>query len=114
MKDAAMKGIEGLGRRITAVLIAQQALASAAFIAAASLNAIVAADLTGSPSLAGVPSAVYLLAGAFAAFGWGILNDTLGRRRALVFGLLVGSVGSAVAFFAIAARSLALFLAGML
>jgi MFS family permease len=57
---------------------------------------------------------VYLLAGAFAAFGWGILNDSLGRRRALVLGLLIGSIGSAVAFFAIAARSFAFFLAGML
>jgi MFS family permease len=114
MKDHAMKDIERLGRRITAVLFAEQGLASAAFIAAATLNAIVAADLAGYASLAGVPSAVYLLAGAFAAFGWGILNDALGRRQALVLGFLIGSIGSAVAFFAIAARSFALFLAGML
>ena len=103
-----------LGRKITLVLFAQQGLASAAFIAAATLNAIVAADLAGSASLAGVPAAAYLLAGAFAAGGWGILNDLLGRRRALALGLLIGAVGSGVAFFAIAARSFLGFLAGML
>ena len=109
-----MTDLERLGRKITVVLFAEQGLASAAFIAAATLNAIVATKLAGNASLAGVPSAVYLLAGAFAAFGWGVLNDTLGRRRALVLGLLIGSLGSGVAFFAIAARSLTAFLAGML
>lgn len=112
--DRAVADVQGLSRKITAVLFAEQGLASAAFIAAATLNAIVAADLAGSPSLAGVPSAVYLLAGAFAAFGWGILNDSLGRRRALVLGLVIGSVGAVIAFSAIAARSFALFLGGML
>jgi MFS family permease len=109
-----MENLEKLGRKITLVLFAEQGLASAAFIAASTLNAIVAASLAGSASLAGVPAATYLLSGAFAAFAWGILNDKLGRRRALVLGLLIGAVGSGIAFFAIAARSFAAFLGGML
>lgn len=109
-----MQDIARLGRKITAVLFAGQGLASAAFIAAATLNAIVAADLAGSASLAGVPSATYLLAGAFAAGVWGILNDVLGRRQALVLGLLIGALGSGIAFFAITARSFLGFLGGVL
>jgi len=109
-----VKDFERLGRKITLVLFAEQGLASGAFIAAATLNAIVAADLAGSASLAGVPAAAYLLAGAFAAGGWGVLNDVLGRRRALVLGLLIGAVGSGIAFFAIAARSFFGFLGGLL
>ena len=109
-----MQDFHRLGRKITLVLFAEQGLASAAFIAAATLNAIVATDLAGSAGLAGVPSAVYLLAGAFAAGGWGILNDAIGRRWSLVIGLLVGALGSGIAFFAIAGRSLMGFLAGML
>jgi MFS family permease len=61
-----------------------------------------------------VPSAVYLLAGALSAFGWGYLNDALGRRGGLVMGLLVGALGSGVAFSAIARESFPGFLFGML
>jgi MFS family permease len=109
-----MEDLQKLGRKITFVLFAEQGLASAGFIAAATLNAIVAADLAGNARLAGLPSAVYLLSGAFAAGGWGILNDVLGRRRALVVGLLIGALGSGIAFFSIAQRSFAGFLVGML
>ncbi|HEY5982221.1 MAG TPA: MFS transporter [Anaerolineales bacterium] len=109
-----MADFSKVARKITIVLFAEQGLASAAFIAASTLNGIVAADLAGSSGWAGVPAATYLLAGALAAFGWGILNDTMGRRRALVLGLAIGAVGSAVAFFAISARSFGIFLGGML
>ena len=109
-----MQDLQRLGKKITFVLFAEQGLASAAFIAAATLNAIVAADLAGSPGYAGVPAGVYLLAGAFAAGGWGVLNDVFGRRRSLVLGLFIGAVGSAIVYFSIAARSFPGFLAGML
>ena len=109
-----MDDVKKQSTKIRWILFAEQGLASAAFIAAATLNSIVAADLAGNPSVAGVPAAVYLLSGAFAAGLWGILNDSLGRRYALTLGLLIGVVGSAVAFFSIASRSFAGFLAGML
>jgi hypothetical protein len=62
-----------IARKITAVLFTQQSLASAGFIAAATLNAIVGAKLAGDAKWAGVPSAVYLFAGALTALGWVIL-----------------------------------------
>src|SRR5512141_311080 len=108
-----MANLQSIARKITAILFAQQSLASAGFIAAATLNSIVGAKLAGSPSYAGVPSAVYLFAGALAAFAWGQVFDLVGRRNGLVSGLLIGAVGSGLAFFTISRESFALFMGGM-
>lgn len=108
-----MTNLESIARKITAILFATQSLASAGFIAAATLNSIVGRDLSQNASWAGVPTAVYLLAGAFSAFVWGYVFDALGRRGGLVTGLASGVFGSALAFYAIAVHSFPLFLAGM-
>lgn len=108
-----MTNLESTARKITGVLFAQQSLASAGFIAAATLNSIVGKELSQNPSWAGVPTAVYLLAGAFSAFMWGYVFDAIGRRGGLVTGLSAGVIGSGVTFFAIAIHSFALFLGGM-
>ncbi|MCC7116969.1 MAG: MFS transporter [Anaerolineales bacterium] len=108
------KNLEAIARKITGILFAQQALASAGFIAAATLNSIVGKELTQNASWAGVPTAVYLLAGAFAAFGWGYVFDAIGRRKGLTIGLLSGAVGSGVTFYAIAIHSFFFFMIGMI
>lgn len=108
-----MTDFSKLARKITWVLFANQSLASAGFIAAATLNSIVGAALSNHTRWAGVPTAMYLLAGALAAFGWGYLFDAIGRRNGLVTGLLLGALGSGVAFYAIAIHSFLFFLAGM-
>jgi len=102
-----------LARKITWILFANQSLASAGFIAAATLNSIVGAALGGDAGWAGVPTAIYLLAGAFAAFGWGYLFDSMGRRNGMVTGLVLGALGSGIAFYAVAKHSMAFFLGGM-
>ena len=101
-----------LARKITWVLFANQSLASAGFIAAATINSILGAKLGGSPSYAGVPSAVYLLGGAFAASAWGYLMDRIGRRNGIVLGLLIGALGNVLVLYAIQMSSLAIFLGG--
>ena len=108
-----MTNLESIARKITTILFAQQSLASAGFIAAATLNCIVGKELSGHSNWAGVPSAVYLLAGAFAAFMWGYVFDAVGRRGGLTTGLSIGVVGSGIAFYAIAIHSFAIFLFGM-
>ncbi|MDP1715866.1 MAG: MFS transporter [Anaerolineales bacterium] len=108
-----MNNLESLARKITGILFAQQSLASAGFIAAATLNSIVGKELSQNPSWAGVPTAVYLLAGAFSAFMWGYVFDAIGRRGGLVTGLSAGVIGSGITFYAIAIHSFALFLGGM-
>jgi MFS family permease len=106
--------LESIARKITTILFAQQSLASAGFIAAATLNSIVGKELSQNASWAGVPTAVYLLAGAFSAFGWGYVFDAIGRRKGLTTGLVAGVIGSGVTFYAIAIHSFSLFMVGMI
>ncbi|KXK11651.1 MAG: major facilitator superfamily protein [Chloroflexi bacterium OLB14] len=106
--------LESIARKITTILFAQQSLASAGFIAAATLNSIVGKELSQNPSWAGVPTAVYLLAGAFSAFMWGYVFDAIGRRNGLVTGLTSGVIGSSVTFYAIAIHSFPVFMLGMI
>ncbi len=108
-----MTNLESIARKITGILFAQQSLASAGFIAASTLNSIVGKELSQHATWAGVPTAVYLLAGAFAAFMWGYVYDAIGRRNGLTTGLSIGVVGSGVAFYAIAIHSFTIFLGGM-
>ena len=108
-----MTDISKLARRITWVLFANQSLASAGFIAAATINSIIGAKLGGSASYAGVPSAVYQVGAAFAASAWGYIMDRIGRRNGMVSGLVIGVVGNALVLMAIGISSLPLFLAGM-
>ncbi|MFN8414674.1 MAG: MFS transporter, partial [Anaerolineales bacterium] len=95
-------------------MFVEQSLASAGFIAAATLNSIVGATLSHHSNWAGVPTAVYLLAGAFSAFAWGYIMDAIGRRGGLTLGLFLGVVGSALAFYAIAKSSFLIFLISMI
>ncbi|MBE0671857.1 MAG: MFS transporter [Anaerolineales bacterium] len=108
-----MTNLESIARKITGILFAQQSLASAGFIAAATLNSIVGKELSGHSDWAGVPTAVYLLAGAFSAFMWGYVFDGIGRRGGLVTGLSTGVLGSGLTFYAIAIHSFSVFLGGM-
>lgn len=108
-----MTDLSKLARKITWVLFANQSLASAGFIAAATLNSIIGTRLGGSASYAGVPSAVYLMGAAFAASAWGYIMDRIGRRNGMVSGLIIGVIGNALVLFAIAISSFFLFLIGM-
>src|SRR5512139_4085830 len=102
-----------LARKITWVLFINQSLASAGFIAAATLNSIIGTKLGGSASFAGVPSAVYLLGAAFAASAWGYIMDRIGRRNGIVSGLVIGVIGNVLVVIAIGMSSFFLFLIGM-
>lgn len=108
-----MDQLDAIARKITAILFTQQSLASAGFIAAATLNSIVGKELSQHASWAGVPSAVYLMAGAVAAYVWGYVFDAAGRRRGLTTGLSIGVVGSGIAFYSIMIHSFPAFLIGM-
>ncbi|HJR79388.1 MAG TPA: MFS transporter [Anaerolineales bacterium] len=108
-----MTDFSKLARKLTWVLFANQSLASAGFIASATLNSIIGAKLGGSPSFAGVPSAVYLVGAALAASAWGYIMDQIGRRNGMVSGLLIGVIGNALVLYAISVSSFLLFLIGM-
>ncbi len=109
-----MPDFSAAARRITLTLFATQSLASAGFIAASTVGALAGAQLSGRPTWAGVPAAVYLLGSAFAAPGWGYAMDRLGRRIALTLGVGVGVLGAVVAGLAFNAQAFGLFLGGLL
>jgi MFS family permease len=112
-KDNRMIDLPKAARKITWILFANQSLASAGFIASATINSIIGAQLGGSASFAGVPSAVYQVGAAFAASAWGYIMDRIGRRNGMVAGLIIGVIGNMLVLVAIGSSSFFLFLAGM-
>jgi len=102
-----------VARRVTVTLLAAQSLGSAGFLAAATVNAIVGAELGGRPSRAGLPSAVYQVGAALAAILWGQSMERFGRRLTLTLGLLSGITGASLAAVAVAASSFPVLLAGV-
>lgn len=101
-------------KRITAALFLSQSLFSAAMIAAFTLMPILAADLSGSDTTAGVPNTLTLLGRAAAAYPVGWLMDRAGRRLGLSLGFGFSVVGSLVAVWAVLAGSFLWFCAGAL
>jgi MFS family permease len=109
-----MKDFERIAKKITLVLFLSQSLSSAGFIAAFTVNALVAVDLTGRLAMAGVPGAVYVVGQACGAVVWGFSMERIGRRRGLAFGQLIGVIGSLIAMAAVVARSFSSFLFGLI
>lgn len=109
-----MTDLSRIGKRITRALFVAQSLASAGFIAAATINPILGARLASDRSLATLPTAIYLLSGALSALGWGYLMDRLGRRNAITSGLVMGVVGNVLVLVAIGSSSFLLVMVGLM
>jgi MFS family permease len=101
-------------RRIMLTLFVSQSLASAAFVANATINPIVGADLSGEPGLAGLPGTLLLIGAACAAYPAGRLIQRAGWRPGLTSGLITGLLGMVIGGVAIATHSFGLFLIGLL
>jgi len=109
-----MKDYTRIARKITLVLFLSQGLSSAGFIAAFTVNALVAVDLTGRTAMAGVPGALYVFGQACGALVWGLSMERIGRRLGLAFGQVLGVIGSAIAMAAVVNRSFLFFLIGLI
>jgi MFS family permease len=107
-----MTELSRAARKITLTLFLAQSLYSAGFIASATINSILGAELGGNP-WAGVPSAVLLLGSALSASVWGMLMDKIGRRNGIVLGLLAGVTGAGLVILATNQSLLAIMLVGM-
>ncbi|MGW1616986.1 MFS transporter [Streptomyces sp. NPDC002285] len=82
-------------RRILRVLVASQILSGAGLAAGVTVGALLAQDMLGSTSLAGLPSALFTAGSALAAIGVGRISQARGRRPGLTAGYLAGAIGSA-------------------
>ena len=100
-----MTELSKVARKITWVLFAAQSLASAGFIASATISPILAAKLADDRAWATLPTAVYLLSGALSASAWGYIMDRIGRRNAIVVSLVIGILGNILVLAAIPASS---------
>ena len=109
-----MTNLNQIARKITFILFAAQSLASAGFIAAATINPILGDKLAPHRYLATLPTAAYLLSSAFAAPMWGALMDRFGRRNAISAGLVIGILGNILVLGSIQAASFLFVIAGLM
>ncbi|MFF1275830.1 MFS transporter [Streptomyces marokkonensis] len=99
-------------RRILRVLVASQVLSGAGLAAGVTVGALLAQDMLGSTSLAGVPSALFTAGSALAAIAVGRISQARGRRPGLTTGYFTGALGSAgVIAAAVADNPVLLFIA---
>jgi MFS family permease len=108
-----VKDYARIARKITFVLFMSQGLSAAGFIAAFTVNALVAVELSGQLAMAGVPGAVVVMGQACGALVWGYCMEWLGRRWGIVLGQVVGVIGAAIAASAVAGHSFPFFLMGL-
>ncbi|MBD3919191.1 MFS transporter [Paenibacillus sp. PR3] len=76
------------------VVIISQIFGGAGLAAGITVGALLAQDMLGTDSYAGVPTALFTLGSAGAALGVGRLSQRYGRRSGLASGFLVGGLGA--------------------
>ncbi|MET0772713.1 MAG: MFS transporter [Candidatus Limnocylindrales bacterium] len=109
---AGMSHLSAERSRALRTLFAGVGLGSTGYIAASTVSAIVATELAGTSTLAGVPAATVVLGSAFGSAWLSTVMARRGRRPGLVTGYAVGTVGALIALSAVLAHSFLLFLAG--
>lgn len=95
--------VADLQRRVLRVVMVSQVLGGAGLAAGITVGALLAEDMLGTAGAAGVPTALFTLGSALAAYLVGRLTQRLGRRVGLGAGFAAGGLG---AFGTIAAAAL--------
>lgn len=96
-----MSNTEKTPLRLTNTIFVTQSMLTAAQISIFTLLSIVAVDLSGSESFAGLPSTTLTLAQAFTALPLGILMGRLGRRFGLTLSYGSSAFGALLGVFAV-------------
>lgn len=95
MSDRSVPEPDAVQRRVLRVLLLAQVLAGAGLAAGITVGALLAEDMLGSTSAAGVPAALLTAGSAAAALLVAQLSDRSGRRPGLAAGYAVGAAGAA-------------------
>lgn len=101
-------------RRALRALVIAQIFGGAGLAAGISVGALLARDLLGSTSSAGLPAALFTAGSAGAAVAVGRLSDRYGRRAGLAAGFGVGAVGGGGVVVAAVTGNVPLLLAALL
>lgn len=83
-----------LYRRCLAIVVVSQVFGGAGLAAGVTVGALLAQDMLGGASMAGLPAALFTLGSALAAYSVGRLSQRSGRRQGLALGFLAGAVGA--------------------
>lgn len=102
-----------LYRRSLFIVMISQIFGGAGLAAGITVGALLAQDMLGTNSFAGVPTALFTLGSAVAAFFVGRLSDRFGRRFGLVTGFLAGGIGAVGVVFAAVSDSIILLFASL-
>ncbi|AZN43807.1 MFS transporter [Paenibacillus albus] len=103
-----------LYKRTLMIVIASQMFGGAGLAAGITVGALLAQDMLGTDSYAGVPTALFTLGSAAAALIVGRLSQRLGRRVGLAAGFLTGGIGAAGVALAAVFNSVALLFVSLL
>jgi len=88
------KKTEKLYKKTLIVVVIAQIFGGAGLAAGITVGALIAKDMLGSASFAGVPAALFTLGSALSAYLVGRASQRLGRRLGLSLGFLAGSIGA--------------------
>lgn len=83
-----------LYRRTLIIVVISQIFGGAGLAAGITVGALLAQDMLGTDSFAGIPAALFTLGSAGAAFLVGRLSQRFGRRFGLALGFLAGGIGA--------------------
>ncbi|MFJ7952983.1 MFS transporter [Lysinibacillus sp. NPDC096418] len=97
-----------LYKRSLIIVMLSQVFGGAGLAAGITVGALIAKDMLGTASFAGLPAALFTLGSALAAFIVGQLSQRFGRRYGLSFGFIAGGVGAIGVIIAANINSLAL------
>lgn len=103
-----------LYKRTLLIVVISQIFGGAGLAAGVTVGALLALDMLGTDSFAGVPAALLTLGSAVAAFLVGRLSQRYGRRSGLATGFLTGGIGAIGVVFAAVSHSILLLFASLL
>lgn len=102
-----------LYRQTLLIVVISQIFGGAGLAAGITVGALLAQDMLGTDSFAGVPTALFTLGSAGAALLVGRLSQRFGRRTGLATGFLVGGVGAIGVILAAIMHSIPLLFASL-
>lgn len=105
--------VDTVQRRTVATLSLAQVLAGVGIATGAATNSLIAAEMSGSPTVGGLAQTSMVVGSALAALPVAQIAARRGRRRSLVAGYSVAATGALVATGATLSASTVLFLLGM-
>ncbi|EKN67608.1 putative permease [Neobacillus bataviensis LMG 21833] len=103
-----------LYRRTLLVVVISQIFGGAGLAAGITVGALIAQDMLGTDQYAGVPTALFTLGSAAAAYLVGRLSQRYGRRLGLAAGFLTGGIGAIGVVIAALTNNLLLLFASLL